>query len=175
MKIVQLFLTTIIGVSMGVLILSHVIAQEPMAIVSYPLPTVNILPDHPLYKITVLRDKLMLRLIINPVKKVEYYLILSDQGLAASIQLAEKGKAELAKQTAIRAEHYYTQLVSDYKWLVWYHRQIPEELTENIFLAADKHQEVLTELGFTDALDFSRRNEQTLREFIADEAKKRVE
>lgn len=137
-----------------------------LALGSVALLNPGILPDHPLYKLNVLRDKVMLRFIVNPVKKIEYYLILSDTGIAESIALAKKGKSALAHQTALKAEHYYTQLVSDYKWAVWYHRDIPKALTTKIFQASAKHQEVLSELGFSDAEDFSKRNEQTLREFI---------
>lgn len=147
--------------------------EQPIA-VSYTLGNTGILPDHPFYKLKVLRDKLMLRFILNPVKKIEYYLILSDTGIAASSALVEKGKQVLAHETALKAEHYYTQLVSDYKWAIWYHRTIPSALTAKILLAAVKHQEVLSGLGFSDAAEFSKRNEQTLREFIAREGEKNL-
>src|SRR3989344_4236916 len=66
---------------------------------SYQLAYPGILPDHPLYKLKVLRDKLIPLFISNPQKKVEFYLLQTDKGISATDILVKKGKIDLAKET----------------------------------------------------------------------------
>lgn len=139
-----------------------------------PYGELEILPDHPLYRVTVLRDKVMLGLIADPVKKIEYYLILSDRGAHASRALLEKGNIRLAKETALKAENYDTLLVTDYKWVVWRHTSIPEELVTEIQGAIIRHRDIFQDMMdrvsqddaavFQTVIDFAERNE---REFLS--------
>lgn len=135
---------------------------------AYLFPWPGILPDHLMYPLKLLRDKIVVRLIINPVKKIEYYLIISNKGFAASTLLARKGNFALSGVTARRAEHFYTLLISDYKWATWRHTPIPEAFTKDIVAAGLAHQIILQELilltgndkqkAFEEVLEFSKRN-----------------
>ncbi|MBI5449208.1 hypothetical protein HY948_02715 [Candidatus Gottesmanbacteria bacterium] len=138
----------------------------------FPLAQMDILPDHPLYPVTVLRDRLMLRLIFDPARRIEYYLILSDRGVHASKALFEKGNIRLAKETVLKAEHYFTLLVTDYKWAVWRHTPISAELDMEIQRAVVRHRDIFQNMldsvspgdaaVFQLVIDFTTRNEQEL-------------
>ena len=147
--------------------------------VEYRFMWPGMLPDHPFYKLKVLRDKLVLKLVNNPVKRMEYYLLLADKGMYATKLLVEKGSISLAKTTALKAEHNYTLLVSEYKWMFWYEKPIPADLDGNIHISALKHQELLVRIaeGLTNQEDknafyqvagFSNANLQELTSLISD-------
>ncbi len=64
----------------------------------YALPYAGILPDHPLYFIKNIRDKILLLLISDPIKKAEFFILLADKHLVMAVQLIEQ-KPELAVKT----------------------------------------------------------------------------
>ncbi len=138
------------------------------ASIEYKLALPGMLPDHPLFKLKVLKDKITAKLINNKIKKIEYDLLMADKTIYASKLLAQKGNIALAKETALKGEHYYTTLVSDYKWAYWYKEKIPQELDERIKTAALKHQEVFTDIAkdlkgedkktFENTIYFSKKN-----------------
>lgn len=74
--------------------------------VDYSLPYPGILPDHPLYIIKQLRDWLLLNLITNPVRKVEFQMLLADKHLNMTLFLMNKNKPDLAVTTLERGVSY---------------------------------------------------------------------
>lgn len=114
--------------------------------VEYQLVWPGILPDNKLYKLKVLRNKIIDKMIINPVKKVEFDLLMADKTIYASKLLVEKGKITLAKDTALKGENYYTILVQSYSKALLQGKKIPEGLDRKITLAAMKHQEIFKDL-----------------------------
>ena len=114
--------------------------------VEYPLAWPGILPDNKLYKLKVLRNKIIYKMIIDPVKKVEFDLLMADKTIYASKLLVDKGEIVLAKDTALKGENYYSMLVQDYNKALLSHKQIPSWLDRKITLAAIKHQEVFKQL-----------------------------
>lgn len=138
------------------------------AVVNYQLAYPGLLPDSPLYKLKVLRDRIIKRLTTNPIKKIEYDLLQADKTINASLIIANKGNIALAKETALKGENYFTILVTDYKWAYWYGNKIPQSLNEKIKLASMKHQEVFKTImdkadknnkkEFQMAIDFSKIN-----------------
>ncbi|MBI3985222.1 MAG: hypothetical protein HY344_04810 [Candidatus Levybacteria bacterium] len=142
------------------------------ASVNYQLAWPGMLPDNPLYKLKVLRDKIMSKLVSDPIKKIEWDLIMADKTIYASLLLLDKGNIALAKETALKGEHYFTILVTDYKWAFWRHQGITQELDERIKTAALKHQEIFDKQAykvsqkdkkaFQDANYFSKLNYQTI-------------
>jgi len=172
-KSVTLFFVLFFVVSAGG---KSVQAQEPrdtaIQASDYALAWSGILPDHPLYALTILRDRIVFHLVVKPEKKLEYYLLQTDKGIYATKLLVDKGKIALATETALKAEHNYTQLVSDYKWMFFYSVEIPDKLLRKIKTAALKHQEVLELIAqqvpekdatsFLQVKEFSRRNLEEL-------------
>lgn len=115
--------------------------------VEYSLAWPGILPDNRLlYKVKVLRNKIIERIIINPVKKIEFDLLMADKTIYASQLLMEKGEIELAKETALKGENYYSILVQDYNKALLGKKRISSALDRKITLAARKHQEVFETL-----------------------------
>ena len=137
--------------------------------VKYNLPYPGMLPDSPFYKLKVLRDKIMLSLIQDPMKKVEYHLLLADKRIQMAKILVNKGKTELAKETALKGENEYTLLVFLFKDV---QKKPNKALFDKLELAALKHQEVLrgitTKLkgedkkNFETVIEFSKRNADEL-------------
>lgn len=79
--------------------------------VNYNLPYPGILPDHPLYPIKVVRDKLYDFFLRDLIKKTEFKLLMADKRLGMGIALMDKGKPELAEQTISKGTKYYEEAV----------------------------------------------------------------
>lgn len=138
--------------------------------VDYTLPYPGILPDHPLYKLKVLRDKLIPLFISAPQKKVEFYLLQTDKGIEATRVLVKKGDIELAKETGLKAENNYTIL----SYIVKANKlDISDKEYAKLYLAAEKHQDVLRTIIssvpkkdqkiFQTILYFSEKNEKEIK------------
>lgn len=140
--------------------------------IKYDLAYPGILPDNPLYKLKVIRDRITAALITDPYKKVDFYLLQTDKGILATAMLIDKNKIDLALQTALKAEHNYTLLTQQsYKF-----RQKPNvNFFKKLRTASLKHQEVLASLikrvpeknkqAFTNIIYFSQRNLETIEEY----------
>lgn len=140
-KIVKLMLLIFIFFS---LLLEGAIASNNS--INYTLAWPGILPDNKLYKFKVLRNKIIEKIIISPVKKVEFDLLMADKTVYASKLLMEKGEIELAKDTALKGENYYSILVQDYNNAMLQNKKISPDLDRKISKAALKHQEIFKEL-----------------------------
>ena len=142
------------------------------AFIKYDLAFPGILPDHPLYKLKVLRNKLSAALISDPVKKIEFYLLQTDKGILAAAMLVDKGKIDLAIETALKAEHNFTMISQEIKFT---QKVISDSRMELLEKAALKHQEVLLSLSkrvpkdkqkaFLTVADFSKRNIQAIKDY----------
>ena len=144
----------------------------PSAIIKYNLAFPGILPDNPLYKLKVLRDKISLGLISDPTKKIEFLLLQTDKGILATAMLVDQNKITLAKETALKAENNYTLLTYEVKNS---REKLTTELYKKLKKAALKHQEVLESLikrvpkdnrkTFQTVLCFSKQNWQSVEDF----------
>lgn len=140
--------------------------------VQYDLAFPGVLPDHPLNKLKVARDKLRVFLTRDINKRVRYYLLLADKGILAAAMLVDKGNIDLAGHTALKAEHNMTMITT---YLNWLKLKTDPELIPTLKTASLKHQEVLLSLiqripqdkqqPFQNVLEFSKRNLQTIEQF----------
>lgn len=106
--------------------------------VDYYLPYPGILPDHPMYWLKMIRDKVQLLLTTNAVGKVEKQLLYADKRLGAGWALIEGNKVQLGVTTLTKAEKYLEQAnfaVSQVDG--------EEELKARLGKATRKHNEVL--------------------------------
>ncbi|HEX8966001.1 MAG TPA: DUF5667 domain-containing protein [Patescibacteria group bacterium] len=135
----------------------------------YQLAYPGLLPDSPLYILKVLRDKIMAMLITNPSKKVNFYLLQADKGIAMIPLLVQKNEMSLAKTTALKAENNYTLITFVYKS----NNTKPDAATyKKLLSAANRHQEVLAGLlskvsaddakVFQQVINFSKTNVEEL-------------
>lgn len=109
----HLFLTAVLGLGFFFLF-SLALAQEAAPVtpsaspspITYSLPYPGILPDHPLYFAKMVRDQILLLLITNPVRRVEFHILLADKHLNMGMFLMEKGDAPRAVETIAQGVKY---------------------------------------------------------------------
>lgn len=140
--------------------------------VNYDLTFPGILPNHPLYKLKVLRDKISAAIISNPLKKIDFYLLQTDKGILAAAMLVDKNKIDLASETALKAEHNYTLLTYQ---LYRISKKPNEEFFNRLKTASLKHQEVLQSIlervpsdkqkTFETVINFSKTNYETVERY----------
>lgn len=112
----------------------------------YVLPYPGILPDHPLYNLKRFRDYILERLITDPVKKTEFYILQADKRLQMGIALTVKGNASLAESTISKGEKYLSKALSISLGYKASGADVPPFVIENLNNALEKHEEVLTTL-----------------------------
>lgn len=138
----------------------------------YDLPYPGMLPDHPLYKLKVLRDKILLFLTRDPFKKAQRHLQMADKEFMMALKLAEKDKMPLAQHTAFKAEHHMTLLNTELRRHAYSGKGLNQSFIDRAHKAVQKHQEVLKGMmaraneqekeSLSTIYDFSLRNDQAL-------------
>ena len=179
--VVKRILLVLTAISLLLVSTTSVSAQEntvqpsptPIQYISYDLAFPGMLPDHPLYKLKVLRDKIQIQLIADPEEKIEFYLRLADKGMLAAAMLVDKQNIPLAQTTALKAEHNITLLINE---LLRAERAPSANLIERLKTASLKHQEVLSSLlprvsenertSFETVIGFSKRNLQSVEDYL---------
>lgn len=139
----------------------------------YALPYPGILPDHPLYKLKVLRDKIMLFMIQDPKLRAEKYITYADKQLLAALKLAEKGNDDLAVHTAFKGENDMTLAVKEIIESKQQSQTLDESLVNKAHHAYQAHMRLLQ--GIKEQLDseehkssldliegFAKQNDETL-------------
>jgi hypothetical protein len=116
--------------------------EEELKEVDYYLPYPGILPDHPLYWLKMIRDRILLALTNNPVDKFERFLLYADKRIGAAEVLIKGNKAELGVTTADKAEKYLGQAVEQFEELAKTGKATPE-MHDRISKAISKHMEIL--------------------------------
>ncbi|MFC1654154.1 DUF5667 domain-containing protein [Patescibacteria group bacterium] len=79
---------------------------------SYYMAYPGILPDHALYWLKMVRDKIRLLLMKDPTLKVETLILYSDKRMGASQVLVGGNKYDLAHKTAVKAELYSQKAIT---------------------------------------------------------------
>lgn len=107
-------------------------------LLAYPGP---ISPDHPLYFLKMVRDRVWLWLTTDSLKRTELLLLFADKRLGAAKALIEGNKVELGVSTVTKAEKYLQRAVS--QEAISRGKEDTRVLLEKLSLAAAKHEEVL--------------------------------
>lgn len=136
-------------------IFSFALAQEATPIIAHPSPTPleytlpypGILPDHPLYFLKRLRDQILLRLVSSPLRKVEFYILLSDKRLNMSKSLMESGKEELALKTSEEAIGFLKMAEKDIFMITVGTEPGVNSLKDKLDNSLSKHSEVFAEFA----------------------------
>jgi len=115
--------------------------QEIDYFLAYP----GILPDHFLYPVKMIRDRIRLWLTVEPLKKAELMLLFADKRLGAGKVLIEGNKVDLGISTLSKAEKYLQRSLTQIETI-----QKKDEKTrlfwEKLTTAAAKHEEILVSL-----------------------------
>jgi len=122
-----------------------VATQEAQAKTDYFLAYPGLLPDHPLYSLKMVRDRIWLWLTNNSLKKAELLLLFADKRLGAAKALIEGNKVELGVSTMMKGEKYLERAISQGKMAAEKGEDAQVFLVK-LSQATLKHQEVLTEL-----------------------------
>ena len=112
--------------------------------INYFLPYPGILPDHFLYPVKMVRDRIQLWLTTNPLKKAELMLLFADKRLGAGKALIEGNKIDLGISTLTKGEKYLQRAV--FQETLAREKEETRVLLEKLSLAALKHEEVLSGL-----------------------------
>lgn len=120
------------------------LANEQNHPIEYNLTYPGLLPDHPLYAIKTLRDRMLEWLTRDNIKKIHLYLLLSDKRLTMGKTLIEKGNNQLGITTFSKGEKYLL-LAATTMVTLKSHQDLPPGLSDKLALAARKHDEVIRE------------------------------
>jgi hypothetical protein len=113
--------------------------------VQYELPYPGILPDHPLYFLKAMRDRLVSFLINDTQKRAEFNLLTADKRMYASVFLVQKDKDGLAVSTISKGNNYFEEAVSQVI-LLKKSSKPTSDITHRLLTASQKHEELLEEL-----------------------------
>lgn len=140
--------------------------------VEYELPYPGLLPDHPLYKLKLARDRVLDFLIRDPVKRIEFNLLMADKRLNMGIFLVDREKYSLAEEIVSKGEKYFINAIDEFKKAKDEGRTIPTELVEKLKKSANKRILVITALaekspedvkgGFASSLKLAQENRDRL-------------
>lgn len=140
--------------------------DEATISVDYALPYPGLLPDHPLYVIKVMRDRILEWFTKDPVKLVEIQLLFADKRLRMGEMLMDKGKNELALSTVSKGEKYLQKAVGSYRLIRRGSKANTNSLYDNLVISSFKHIEVIQNMMVKDS---KRREEwQKLADFTRD-------
>ena len=123
----------LLGLVISLFFAGKVLAQS----VDYYLPYPGILPDHPLYWLKMVRDRVGLVLTTGETAKAEKLLLYADKRLGAAWALIEGNKVPLGVSTLTKAEKYLEEAWNKGK---------DSPLQPKLNKAVKKHLEVLTGL-----------------------------
>lgn len=121
--------------------------------VEYALPYPGILPDHPLYFLKRFRDQLMERLIADPVRKIEFYMLQADKNINMAVFLSAKKNETLPDEVLAAGKMYFDQAIRGAGDLKTQGKEIPPYVIERFTNAGIKYQEILTDLNFLNHLE----------------------
>jgi hypothetical protein len=111
--------------------------------IEYTLPYPGILPDHPLYIVKRIRDYILERVIVEPVRKGEFYILQGDKRIQMGMMLIDAGKGELGESTISKAEKYMEKSVQT---LVSYQdtaSMVPTHIADRLRISLSKHEELI--------------------------------
>lgn len=111
----------------------------------YVLPFPGILPDNILYTLKIARDKVFEFLIVDQVKKADFYLLQADKRLTSGEALIAKSKFLLGEQTISKAEKYLIQ-AADMASLAAARGKETGDVIDRLKKASLKHALVIEEL-----------------------------
>lgn len=118
---------------------------SPGPSIDYTFPYPGVLPDNALYKVKMLRDRVLAWFIRDDLRLSEYFLKMGDKRINAAKFLAEGGKLDLAATTASKAEIYLLRSVEQAEKAKNNGREVKSFLG-TLSTSSLKHEEYLKEM-----------------------------
>ena len=116
-------------------------AAEP---VQYELPYPGMLPNNPLYVLKQVRDWMLDKLITDPIKKTEFYILQGDKRIGMGLMLSASGNGVLSEQIISKGEKYMNNAVQTLLTLKAQGKDVPAYITDHVTKSLAKHAELLT-------------------------------
>lgn len=147
-KIFLVFITLILLPAMTYFVMEStgVSINAPQEKVVYELPYPGILPDHPLYFLKIIRDRINEFLTRDSLKKAQLYLNYSDKRIAMALSLNKKGKYQASINTFSKGEKYFEKIIYLLKEAKKQGNQAPSSFLELVKLSNAKHNELIGEI-----------------------------
>jgi hypothetical protein len=123
-----------------------VLALETSYQNDYVLPYPGMLPDHPLYLVKMIRDRIREWTAFSPESKAELYLVLANKRIGAAQVLVEGGKSELGISTAEKGYLYQSKAVYALSEMKLQGKEVGAVGNE-LEQAIDKHSQILVEIN----------------------------
>lgn len=120
--------------------------NTPQVKVVYDLPYPGILPDHPLYFLKIVRDRITEFLTRDNFKKAQLYLLYSDKRVAMAMSLAKKGKSQQTISSFSKGEKYFAKIPNILKQAKQQGSSAPSSFIETLKQSNAKHGELIDEL-----------------------------
>lgn len=114
--------------------------------IEYQLPYPGILPNHPLYFLKQIRDTLLDRLIVDPLRKTEFYILQADKRLGMGLMLFDKGNESLGESVISKGEQYLNKTLMQLTDVKKSGREIPGAIMDRLERSIAKHLEVVEAL-----------------------------
>ncbi|PIS14658.1 hypothetical protein COT64_01460 [Candidatus Shapirobacteria bacterium CG09_land_8_20_14_0_10_39_12] len=119
--------------------------QTPVPKSNYYLVYPGMLPDQPLYKLKMIRDKIWLALTSGSLKRSEVLLLFADKRVGAGDVLIKGNKVDLGLTTLTKGIKYFERAVTEINSAKQKGMQT-EEMVSKLQNASLKYEEVLTDL-----------------------------
>lgn len=114
--------------------------------VEYTLPYPGILPTHPLYRLKLIRDWIMERLIVDPLRKTEFYVLQADKYLAMATVYAARNAASDAGSAARTGEVFMAKAYGAAHGAKNSGKIVPGHILDLFDRSTAKHVEILSAL-----------------------------
>lgn len=113
---------------------------------NYYLAYPGILPDHPIYWLKMVRDKIVELTTTDVMKRSELWMQFADKRLGAAKVLVEGNQKELGLQTAIKANGYLYKAVSSVEEIKSQGRDVGD-IANRMERQTLKHAQILENMG----------------------------
>ncbi len=113
----------------------------------YMLPYPGMLPDSPLYGLKQVRDWILDKLIVDPLRRADFNVLQADKRLSMGVALMAKGNPVLAEAVVSKGEKYLNSAVYGLVARKTEGREVPAYMVERLTRSLAKHTEVLTTLA----------------------------
>lgn len=118
---------------------------SPAPTVNYYLPYPGILPDHPFYKVKMVRDQIWLALTNDPIQKAQLLLLFADKRIGAGDVLVRGNKVDLGISTFTKGQKYLERAITEVAKAKEKGHDVGE-ISTKIKTASLKYEEVLMSL-----------------------------
>jgi hypothetical protein len=112
----------------------------------YILPYPGILSNHPLYFVKKFRDQVIEFLIVDPLRKADFYLLQSDKYLASSVLLDQQAQTQQAQLMLDQSAARMTDSVAQLSKIKQGGQSVPAGTIDRMEQAIEKHLELVDDL-----------------------------